>query len=720
MQYRIYYIYIELAEFMMLDALKAVSSASRRQPEVNEDASLEPTVLPKRKRKAIENFTAEDMALLLLQTPVRVDNPLKELTTRADVLNTPIGTRVFVKLTFDKYHGCMIRELDRQGTHFLQARGYIKDALPKARLNLSTFTEPYEFRSNINASLLNNMYLGVSATLSLYEQTYQLEKCCVHLNQNNAPVQIYGAHSGLTQYTVARLALEWSEDDNLLEAAKSLLYKELGVADDVQFESLSQKLNLAYLDAKELIKDVHQGEVTDLTRKGALVAKRDLELLATSTIVTNNEMDVAVKSTPVTPLPIDLNSLASAIRSMNIQPTTEQKRITLDILKSFQSNHVTQHLIYGDVGYGKTAILGMLAAVIVSNKLNVVIMSPSEHLAIQTCNVIKKWYPYLSQNVHLCTHNTSVTLDNCENGSCLIGTSALLHRDTDQKEIFLTIVDEEQRFGVSQRNYFTEVKSSHYIAATATPIPRTVAGTLLRHYQTHYLTKCFTQKSFSGNLYMGQFGRYSLFQEIKLAIENKEQILFICPLTVDSEAMEDFLSVETLHKRLTDRFGPVWCYMHSKRATDDNAAALESMRLNENIGIVATTAIEVGIDLPNIKHLVCLHPERFGLTQLHQLRGRLVRQGGHGRSHLYSPTQLTDEQIDRLTFFANCSDGPKVAEYDAQRRGVGDLVGSGSWQHGNKQNTFIRHLTLDYKCLKSLYNALNADTAISKETRQHH
>ncbi len=648
----------------------------------------------------VDSDSVESMAMVLLQTPKSIQNQLPEIRERQDIFKAKVGGKVFAELVAKRNHRATKRDTNNEKVCFLTAKCYLAHSAEPTKLSISTFTDVNVLQKAILASAMTGTPFSVNAILDIYNDTYQLRDVRLNPTPENTLCRDYGAYNGIPGHVLSRRMYEYIETREYLDAAVSKLLELLKVSDVEEFVTLSRRLNLTYVCPRSLIIDVHTSEPR------AELAKSELEILATSVIVLNHEESDHRKS--IQPIVLDLDVMAQAVKQLSFSPTKEQIKIALSVLLSFQGDVTTKHLIYGDVGYGKTCVIAMILYLCVCKNKNVVLLSPAEHLAIQTYDVISKWYPDLKGRISLVTHNTLEQVEGKPDGHCYIGTSALLFRDTLGFEPFLIAVDEEQRFGVSQRDYFHQ-QGAHYVAMTATPIPRTVAGTLLSHYQTHKLTKCFIQKSFSGELLMENSGRQRLFEQIKSCLVADKQMLIICPLTTDSESEQiaDLKSVETLYESLTEYFGHKFRFVHSKRSSEENSQALKDVAQRKAKGLVASSIVEVGIDLPHLEVLVVFHPERFGLTQLHQLRGRIVRQGGHGWVTLYSPKHLNHEQIDRLTYFVGEQDGSKIAEYDAERRGVGDLIGETGAQSGAVQTTFIRHLNVDFSTLKSLIDKLN-------------
>lgn len=665
----------------------------------------------------VKNLSAEILASMLLQTPISVARPLPTLSDRQDFKTLKVGDRVFVKLRFNRYHNCRVKECGQKNQlRFLTALAYIATSEQTLKIRISTFEETSAVETMIRGCEAGGFEVAFSGVIEIFNNMYQLAHCRIHPSPSNSAYSVYDAFEGVPRTKLPSILPELTRQPALLIAAKHCLYNELDVKDDSDFREVYQQIKGVYINeldpALSLIKEVHTGTLdTPSNEKGAAAAKSDLEKLAILSVIRQSQRQLLGETYKVESLAIDLDHMANAINSMDITPTEEQQKIALAILASFDGKYnqpliATEHLIYGDVGYGKTAVMALIVYCLLAGKKNVLIMAPSQNLAIQTHAVLTKWFSAFKHKIHLCTMMTDITLGELgTDGACVVGTSALLHRDSDTFVPFAICIDEEQRFGVQQRDQF-RCQGAHYIAVTATPIPRTAANTLLDNMHTHWLTKCFIEKSFTGELFVEAHGRHQLYQKLKHAIANDEQVLFITPLTADSsnEKFEDFNSCENLYQKLSTHFGDgTFRYMHGKRKVTDNERALEDMKSGAK-GLVATTAIEVGIDLPSLRHLIVMHPERFGLTQLHQLRGRLVRQGGIGHVSLYSPNRLTPEQTERLEFFLSNTNGQAISEYDSKRRGIGDLFG-GTAQHGNTQSSFIRHLALSYEALEEIYGA---------------
>lgn len=667
----------------------------------NHDDSLEMS-----SNRGQNNLTAEDKALLLLQTPKTIQPRLPTVAERKDLFLRDLGQRVFIKIRFKSNHQTHISVSEtNEKVQWLTTHGYIDTTSgdPPVKLAIAATFQVEELQRRITNAYRRNESLALNAILTERNSVFELDDARLHPNDTNQPANLYAAHNGIPQRSIGEIVKSALNDAKLVTLATSMLYKQLGIVSNQQIGDIRELLGIRAKNFHELIHHVHQPQNIE----HALAAKEDLELLATYVFVKRFKEEQA-QAFPIESLSINLEWMKQAALSFAFAPTREQQKIALSVLSHFQGETTTSHLIYGDVGYGKTAVMLMIIHQLIMNGKNVVVLAPAEHLAIQTYEVFCRTLPNLANNFKLVTANTGERVQEEIEGLCYVGTSALLFRDDEAFKPYCIFVDEEQRFGVEQRDYFRN-QGSHYVAASATPIPRTIAGTLLGYYYTHTLTKCFVDKSFVGKLYMEEAGRRALYNDLKASLSQGRQTLIICPLTRESESemFTQMVNVEDLYSNLRERFGDIWRLVHSKLDTEHNNSSLNDMREGRALGLVASTAVEVGIDIPDLKDIYIFHPERFGLTQLHQLRGRIVRQGGVGFIRLFSPTLLTQEQVNRLEYFLNEPNGAKVAEYDAQRRGVGDLFQKGQKQSGvAKQATFIRHLVISYDVLKRLFNRI--------------
>ncbi|MFA0228965.1 DEAD/DEAH box helicase [Vibrio sp. 10N.261.45.A7] len=646
------------------------------------------------------------LASLLLQTPRLINEPIPEVVERSDLFKRPLGSRVYLEVQVKKNANIQVHSTSNKKVSYLTANVHLAHSKVLTMLRLLTFSEVMKLRDVLLLAASTGERVSITAELTTFEGVYQLKNVQQNPLPRNGMWREYAPFDGVKSTLVPKLIVEALQDKKIGYEAVRRLYTFMNVNSGAEFSELTRRLNLEqYSNAEKLLIDVHIAD-----GESAKNAKLALEILATASIVLNYEY--ADTRQPTEPIPVNLEVLATGIKLLSFEPTKEQIKIALGILASFQSEVTTKSIIYGDVGFGKTAVAALIIFHSMMSGKRCVLLSPTENLANQTYENIVQWFPAIKSNILLVTNSTDIELSKqsgSSNGVCFIGTSALMFRDNESLDIDISIVDEEQRFGVDQRAHF-EKQGSHYIAMTATPIPVTCAQTLLSYYRTYRLTKCFTDKTFSGELLMDNDGRRKVFEQIKRNITIKRQTIIICPLTTDSESMAEFKSVETLYHSLSEYFGyDSFSYIHSKLSPEHNQKALQAMHSKESIFLVASTAIEVGIDIDNVEQLIIFHPERLGLSQIHQLRGRLVRQGGHGHMTLYSPTHLTVEQIERLNFVVDTTDGSSIAEYDAKRRGVGDITGKTGAQSGIIQNSWIRHLSIDFNSLDSMNRKLNGD-----------
>ncbi len=374
----------------------------------------------------------------------------------------------------------------------------------------------------------------------------------------------------------------------------------------------------------------------------------------------------------VSSLPFNLTS--AQVRSLN--------EITSDLLKPYPMNRLLQ----GDVGSGKTVIGALAAYVIALNGYKTLFMAPTEVLALQHFETIQKLFNKhndISTAVYTGSHKSSV--DELENASIIVGTHALISSKFKTDNVGLIIVDEQHKFGVAQRQ---ELKSKsarpHLLSMTATPIPRTVSLTLYGELDISIIDELpkgrLQIKSHVVPPTKRADGYKWIVQEIK---KHKTQVFIVCPLIDESESetMKEVKAVKAEFDMLSK--GPLKAVslslLHGRLSSKEKELVMNEFAAGKTDVLVSTPVVEVGVDIPNATIMIVEAAERFGLSQLHQLRGRVGR--GDKQSYCFLFTEKTDEEIlKRLQFFAKTNNGFELAEYDLKHRGSGDIFGLK--QHG--------------------------------------
>lgn len=352
-----------------------------------------------------------------------------------------------------------------------------------------------------------------------------------------------------------------------------------------------------------------------------------------------------------------------------------------DMLKDIPMNRLLQ----GDVGSGKTAVAAALIYNCARNGCQSALMAPTEVLAMQHYKTMVGFFEKTDINIELLTGSTpaaekrriKASLANGET-DLIIGTHALIQKDVEFSNLALAVTDEQHRFGVNQRSSLSSKgKNPHTLVMSATPIPRTLALIIYGDLDLSILDEMPKGRQKIDTFLVNTSIRERAYGYIKKHLCDGLQGYIVCPLVEEGE-MSELTAANELYKNLSDGFfkGFKLGLLHGKMKSAEKKAVMESFAKGETQLLVSTTVIEVGIDVPNAVIMVIENAERFGLSQLHQLRGRIGR-GTHKSSCILISD---DEKSERLNVLVSTSDGFRIADEDLKMRGPGDFFGSR--QHG--------------------------------------
>ena len=363
--------------------------------------------------------------------------------------------------------------------------------------------------------------------------------------------------------------------------------------------------------------------------------------------------------------------------SLPFNLTKSQDQAIEDILTDFSKQQPMNRLLQGDVGSGKTivAAAGIYASFL--NNYQSAIMAPTEILAEQHFQTLSKFLSPFGIEIGLVT--SSNKLEKAKKYDVIVGTHALVAKSVNFIKLGFIIIDEQQRFGVSQRGILREKgEDPHLLTMTATPIPRTIALTLYGELDVSYLIEMPKGRKIIKTWLVPNSKRDGAYDWIKKEIKvNKSQIFVICPFIEQSENMQTVKAATIEFEKLQTEIFPDLSLgmLHGKLKSREKEQILTSFRKKEFDILVATPVVEVGIDIPNATIMVIEGSERFGLAQLHQLRGRVGR--GEKQSYCLLFTEATQEQsILRLKAMETMSQGAALSEFDLKMRGPGDLFGT--------------------------------------------
>ena len=367
--------------------------------------------------------------------------------------------------------------------------------------------------------------------------------------------------------------------------------------------------------------------------------------------------------------------------------TEAQKRVMKEIRKDLGSGKQMNRLLQGDVGSGKTLVALMSMLIALDNGYQACIMAPTEILANQHYQTISKLLEGIDIKVRLLTGSSKKAsrksiaeslLDRSLN--ILIGTHALLEENVQFANLGLVIIDEQHRFGVEQRSKLWQknLNPPHVLVMTATPIPRTLAMTLYGDLDVSVIDELPPGRVPVKTMHFNDSERNKVFGFIRNQIAEHRQIYIVYPLIKESETM-DYKDLEDGWDTISRVFpAPKYCIsiVHGKMTPANKEMSMKLFKDGVAHILIATTVIEVGVDIPNASVMVIESAERFGLSQLHQLRGRVGRGADQSYCLLMTSDKLSREAAKRIEVMIRTNDGFEIAETDLQLRGPGDIEGT--------------------------------------------
>ena len=364
--------------------------------------------------------------------------------------------------------------------------------------------------------------------------------------------------------------------------------------------------------------------------------------------------------------------------------TGAQQRSLQDIIRDTQSGHQMNRLIQGDVGSGKTvvAVAAMLHAI--DNGYQGAFMAPTEILAEQHYANLQDYLEPLGLNVHLLIGGQrkllreEILADIAEGRThVVVGTHAVIQEGVDFQNLGMAVVDEQHRFGVMQRaELFSKGENPHMLLMTATPIPRSLAMTVYGDLDVSIMNEMPAgRKPIITKLY-SEKRRGEVYQFLREQLREGQQAYVVYPLVEESEKL-DLKDAESGFEKLTEEFRPYKVdLIHGRMFSYEKDEAMERFKDGDTDILVATTVIEVGVDVPNATVMIIEHAERFGLSQLHQLRGRVGRGGIQSHCLLMADYKRSPEAEQRLEAMVQTTDGFEISEMDLRLRGAGDFFGT--------------------------------------------
>jgi ATP-dependent DNA helicase RecG len=393
--------------------------------------------------------------------------------------------------------------------------------------------------------------------------------------------------------------------------------------------------------------------------------------------------------------------------------TEAQKKVMKEIRRDLGSGKQMNRLLQGDVGSGKTLVALMSMLIAIDNGYQTCLMAPTEILANQHYETICEMAEGIGINVSLLTGSSKrslrKTIDESLKDSSLnilIGTHALIEENVRFSNLGLVIIDEQHRFGVAQRARLWEksLNPPHVLVMTATPIPRTLAMTLYGDLDVSVIDELPPGRVPVKTMHFTDSERNKVFGFIRNQIDEGRQIFIVYPLIQESEKM-DYKNLEDGWDTISRVFpAPKYCIsiVHGKMTPAEKEASMRLFKEGNAHILVATTVIEVGVDIPNASVMIIESAERFGLSQLHQLRGRVGRGADQSYCILMSSDKLSKEAATRIEVMIRTNDGFEIAETDLQLRGPGDI--EGTMQSGIPFDLKIANLGKDGQIIEYVRN----------------
>lgn len=377
---------------------------------------------------------------------------------------------------------------------------------------------------------------------------------------------------------------------------------------------------------------------------------------------------------------IDKDKLDKFIKSLPFELTLDQDKAVNDIINDLSIKKRMNRLLQGDVGSGKTVIALIAVYANYLSKYQSALMAPTEILAVQHYEEAKKIFSKYKLNIALLTSSTSnkdkkTIYEELENGKIdlIIGTQALIQENVKYKKLGLVITDEQHRFGVNQRDTFKgKGISPDVLSMSATPIPRTYALTIYGDTDVSSIKSKPKGRKEIITVFKKEKDITDVLEMMKKELELNHQIYVVAPM-IDTESDSEKESVYDLEEKMNKAFGKISKIgiIHGKLDPKDKDKVMKDFEKNKINILISTTVIEVGVNVPNASMIVIFNANMFGLSTLHQLRGRV----GRGDTQSYC-VLVAKESEERLRFLESTSDGFEISEYDFQTRGEGDLFGT--------------------------------------------
>jgi ATP-dependent DNA helicase RecG len=484
--------------------------------------------------------------------------------------------------------------------------------------------------------------------------------------------------------------------------------------------SLISQMKLMSLE--KALTNIHKPDTTlDLKNARFRLKFEELFVLQLKILSLKHDRENKFRGYPFTEIGHNFNTFF--YRFLPFPLTEAQKRVLREIRKDMGRNIQMNRLLQGDVGSGKTLVALMSALMAFDNGFQACLMAPTEILAQQHFATISRMTSGMGIGIGLLTGSSktgerSVIHEKLLNGEIqlLIGTHALIEDTVNFKNLGLVIIDEQHRFGVAQRAKLWQKNDAippHVLVMTATPIPRTLAMTVYGDLDVSVIDELPPGRKPIQTMYYFDNKLREVYNFMRMQLDKGRQIYVVYPLISESEK-SDLKNLEAGFRQISEEFpGYLVGMVHGRMKPGEKDACMQDFKNGKTRILVATTVIEVGVDVPNASIMVIENAERFGLSQLHQLRGRVGRGAEQSYCILISSYKITNESRKRLGTMVRTNDGFEIAEVDMKLRGPGDL--EGTQQSGIGFDLKIANLAKDAPILEMARNV--AKDILGKDPR---
>jgi ATP-dependent DNA helicase RecG len=482
---------------------------------------------------------------------------------------------------------------------------------------------------------------------------------------------------------------------------------------------------LGLMPKEQAYYEIHAPQSHELSKRAVFRLKfEELFFLQLELLLRKQISQKKIKGIPLTKVGDVFNDFYN--HHLPYELTNAQKRVIKEIRSDMATGMHMNRLLQGDVGSGKTLVALMVALIAIGNGHQACIMAPTEILANQHLLTIREFLKNMDVKVELLTGSTKqknrkVIHEQLRSGevNILVGTHALLEKVVEYKDLAIAVIDEQHRFGVAQRSklWMKNALPPHVLVMTATPIPRTLALTFYGDLDISVIDELPPGRKSVVTQHRFESSRLKVFQFMEDEIAKGRQVYVVFPLIQESETL-DYQNLMDGYTAITRRF-PLPKFrvsiVHGKMKPEDKEYEMQQFVKGITNIMVATTVIEVGVNVPNASVMVIESAEKFGLSQLHQLRGRVGRGADQSYCILMTGYKLGPDAKTRLETMTETNDGFKIAEVDLRLRGPGDIMGT---QQSGLLNLKLSDLSRDAQIVQLARNKaielLQSDPAFEK------